>query len=158
MAVGLGLLIAVAVIAASLAVPLTRRLISEYVVPQLKTGWESMQQIGRNPGRLALLFGGSATITLLYMAAMAASLEAFGSDASLPLVGLLFLTGSAVANAAPTPGGLGAAEAALIAAFSLIEEAAVVIPAVFLFRFVTFWLPILPGWLALTYLRNSDQI
>ena len=157
-AVGLGLAIAVAVIATSLAVPLTRGLVVEHVIPQLKTGWESMQQIGRNPGRLALLFGGSATITLAYLAAMAASLAAFGSDASLPLVGLLYLTGSAVANAAPTPGGLGAAEAALIAAFSLIEEAAIVIPAVFLFRFVTFWLPILPGWLALTYLRNSDQI
>lgn len=157
-AVGLGLAIAVAVIATSLAVPLTRSLVVEHVIPQLKTGWESMQQIGRSPGRLALLFGGSATITLAYLAAMAASLEAFGSDSSLPLVGLLYLTGSAVANAAPTPGGLGAAEAALIAAFSLVEEAAIVIPAVFLFRFVTFWLPILPGWLALTYLRNSDQI
>ncbi len=47
---------------------------------------------------------------------VAASLAAFGSTASLPIVGLLFLTGSVVANAAPTPGGLGAAEAALIAA------------------------------------------
>jgi uncharacterized membrane protein YbhN (UPF0104 family) len=33
-----------------------------------------------------------------------------------------------------------------------------VIPAVFLYRFVTFWLPILPGWLALSYLRQSNQL
>jgi undecaprenyl-diphosphatase len=157
-AVAVGLTIAVAIILTSLAVPFTRGLVIEHVVPQLRAGWDSMQQIGRSPGRLTLLFGGSATITLAYMAAMAVSLEAFGSDAPLPVVGLLYLTGSAVASAAPTPGGLGATEAALVAAFSLAEEAAIVIPAVFLFRFVTFWLPILPGWLALSYLRNSDQI
>lgn len=154
--VGLG--VAVVIILISLAAPFTRGLIVERIVPQLSTGWESMRQVGRSPGRLALLFGGSAAITLAYLAAMVASLEAFGSTASLPVVGLLYLTGSAVANAAPTPGGLGAAEAALIAAFSLVEAAAIVIPAVFLFRFVTFWLPILPGWLALTYLRRTDQI
>ncbi|MDH3682436.1 MAG: lysylphosphatidylglycerol synthase domain-containing protein [Acidimicrobiia bacterium] len=157
-AVAVGLAAAVTIIVASMAVPFTRSLVVENVLPQLMMGWQSMQQIGRSPGRLALLFGGSATITLAYLAAMAASLEAFGSTASLPLLGLLYLTGSAVANAAPTPGGLGAAEAALVAAFSLVEKAAIVIPAVFLFRFVTFWLPILPGWFALTYLRKSDQI
>ena len=89
---------------------------------------------------------------------MIASLQAFGSTASLPLVALLFLTGSAVANAAPTPGGLGAAEAALIAALSTVEETSIVVPAVFLYRLVTFWLPILPGWVALTYLRRSDNL
>lgn len=157
-AVAIGLGAAIAVIAASLSVRFTRKLVVERVVPQLRTGWESMQQISKSPGRIALLFGGSAAITLAYLAAMAASLEAFGSTASLPIVGLFYLTGSVVANAAPTPGGLGAAEAALVAAFSLVEEAAIVIPAVFLFRLVTFWLPILPGWLALTYLRSSDRI
>ena len=55
-------------------------------------------------------------------------------------------------------GALGAAEAALIAAFSTVEETAIVIPAVFLYRLVTFWLPILPGWAALTFLRQTDRI
>jgi len=32
------------------------------------------------------------------------------------------------------------------------------VPAVFLFRLVTFWLPILPGWLAFTWLQRSDRI
>lgn len=150
--------IVVATIAVSVGVPFTRRLVVEHIVPQLRAGTESMRQIGRSRGRLALLFGGSAVITLAYLGAMVASLEAFGSTASFPVVALLFLTGSAVANAAPTPGGLGATEAALIAAFSLVEEPVVVIPAVFLYRFVTFWLPILPGWLALSYLRQADQL
>jgi len=32
------------------------------------------------------------------------------------------------------------------------------VPAVFLFRLVTFWLPILPGWIALNHLRGEDFV
>jgi undecaprenyl-diphosphatase len=32
------------------------------------------------------------------------------------------------------------------------------VPAVFLFRLATFWLPILPGWLAFTWLQRTDRI
>ncbi|MGI9603403.1 MAG: lysylphosphatidylglycerol synthase domain-containing protein, partial [Acidimicrobiales bacterium] len=149
-------IVTVVVLAVSTALPVSRRLLASHVLPQLRAGWVSIRTIGRNPARLTLLFGGSAAITLAYLGAMVASLEAFGSTASFPVVGLLFLTGSAVANAAPTPGGLGATEAALVAALGLVEESAIVIPAVFLYRFVTFWLPILPGWAAMTYLRRTD--
>lgn len=142
----------------SIGLPFIRHLFVSSVLPQLESGWAAIRAIGRSPGRLAMLFGGSMAITLGYLGAMVASMEAFGSTASLPLVGLLFLTGSAVANVAPTPGGLGAAEAALIAALSTIEDATIVIPAVFLFRFVTFWLPILPGWAALTYLTRTERL
>lgn len=155
---GIAAAIAVSVLAVSIALPFIRRLLIAHVIPQLKAGWESIRTISHSPSRMAMLFGGSAVITMAYLLAMAASLKAFGSTASFPLVGLLFLTGSVVANAAPTPGGLGAAEAALIAALSTIEEANIVIPAVFLYRLVTFWLPILPGWIALTYLRQTDQL
>ena len=147
-----------AVIGASLALRQTRQLVKTHLLPQLRSGWLSIQEISHSVVRLVLLFGGSAVITLAYLGAMVASLKAFDSTASLPIVALLFLTGSALANAAPTPGGLGAAEAALIAALSTVEDAAIVIPAVFLFRLVTFWLPILPGWVALAYLRQTDNL
>jgi len=156
--IGVALVVLASVIAVSVALPFTRRLLVAHVIPQLRAGWTSILTIGQSPARLILLFGGSATITLAYLGAMFASLEAFGSTSSLPIIAVLFLTASAVANAAPTPGGLGAVEAALIAAFSTIESPEIVIPAVFLYRIVTFWLPILPGWLALTYLRRTDQI
>lgn len=154
-AVLVGLLCAIVL---SVAIPITRGPIIEHVWPQIQAGWEALRSIAHSPGRLVLLFGGSAAISLAYLGAMTASLKAFDSTVSFPLIGLLFLTGSAVANAAPTPGGVGAAEAALIAAFSTVEQADVVIPAVFLYRLVTFWLPILPGWAALAYLRHTDNI
>jgi uncharacterized membrane protein YbhN (UPF0104 family) len=156
--VGLAAAILAMVITVAIGLPGTRRGMVKHVIPQLRTGLLSLNAIARSPTRLILLFGGSASITLAYLLAMIASLKAFGSDASLPLVALLFLAGSAVATAAPTPGGLGAAEAALIAALSTVEDASIVVPAVFLYRLVTFWLPILPGWLALTMLRRTDHL
>ena len=34
----------------------------------------------------------------------------------------------------------------------------VAVPAVFLFRLATFWLPILPGWLSFHWLQRHDYI
>jgi uncharacterized membrane protein YbhN (UPF0104 family) len=34
----------------------------------------------------------------------------------------------------------------------------IAVPAVFLYRLVTVWLPILPGWAALSWLRRSDFV
>lgn len=73
-------------------------------------------------------------------------------------MGVIPILVSALASAAPTPGGIGAVEAALLAAFSTVEEPAAVIQAVLLYRLVMFWLLILPGWAALTYLRHTDTI
>jgi len=65
----------------------------------------------------------------------------------------------AVAVAAPTPGGLGATEAALLAGLSVLGlPNEVGLPSVFLFRLATFWLPILPGWLALRALQRREAI
>jgi len=71
----------------------------------------------------------------------------------------VYLAGSAVAQAAPTPGGLGAMEAALVAGLRAAGMAAgIALPAVFMFRFATFWLPILPGWGCFTYLRRAELV
>ena len=56
-------------------------------------------------------------------------------------------------------GGLGALEAAVIAglvAAGMPNDIAV--PSVFLFRLGTFWLPILPGWGAFTYMQREDYL
>ena len=45
-----------------------------------------------------------------------------------------------------------------MAALSTVEDPAIVVPAVFLYRLVTFWFPILPGWLAMTNLQRRDLL
>jgi undecaprenyl-diphosphatase len=87
------------------------------------------------------------------------SVQAFGGGLSFAQVGFAYLAGSAIAVAAPTPGGLGATEAALLAGLSVLGlPNEVGLPSVFLFRLATFWLPILPGWLALRALQRSEAI
>jgi uncharacterized membrane protein YbhN (UPF0104 family) len=52
-----------------------------------------------------------------------------------------------------------AVEAALIGGLVLVgEPVAIAIPAVFVFRLVTFWLPVPPGWLAYRRLGAAGRI
>jgi undecaprenyl-diphosphatase len=55
---------------------------------------------------------------------------------------------AAIAAAAPSPGGLGAIEAALIAGLIGVGmQAGPAVSAVLLYRLATYWLPVAPGWL-----------
>jgi glycosyltransferase 2 family protein len=152
--------LAVLVLAAIMfAVPTVRRLITQRLLPLLRRSIGGVAHALRSPGKLALLLGGSALITLSYIACMYLSTRAFGGHLSLATVGAVFLLGSAVAAAAPTPGGLGALEAALIAGLVAAGmDHTIAVPAVFLYRLATFWLPILPGWAAFTWLRRAEYV
>jgi uncharacterized membrane protein YbhN (UPF0104 family) len=59
----------------------------------------------------------------------------------------------------PTPGGLGAVEAALSAALTAAGlPGATAVSAVLLFRTLTFWLPVPAGWGAFNYLERHQYI
>jgi undecaprenyl-diphosphatase len=50
-------------------------------------------------------------------------------------------------------------EAALIAGLVAAGMSnTVAVPAVFLYRLCTFWVPILPGWACFTWLRRTEHI
>lgn len=135
--------------------PLGRR---RLVVPALRAGRE-LAGVLRRPGKAAQLLGGSAGVTLTYALALACCLAAFG--AHLPLVSTVavYLAGAAVASVSPTPGGLGAMEAALVAGLTAVgASTGPAVAAVLAFRLLTFWLPILPGWLAYRALRADGTI
>ncbi|HKO83675.1 MAG TPA: lysylphosphatidylglycerol synthase transmembrane domain-containing protein, partial [Actinomycetota bacterium] len=154
--VGLGILAVSGLVA---AVPAGRRLVYRHVVPSLERAFHGIRKLAVHPGKLALLFGGSALVTLSYALGLVYCVEAFGGGLPVAAIVAAYLVGAAIAQAAPTPGGIGAVEAALIAgltAAGVDKETAV--PAVFLFRLATFWLPILPGWLAFTWLQRTDRI
>lgn len=110
----------------------------------------------KHPKNIAQLFLGSAGITLSYTLAFYFSLQAFSSAVPFGIVFLVYLAGAALSSAAPTPGGLGALEAALViglaAADISLEQA---VAGVLVFRLLTFWLPILPGFIALRYINKT---
>lgn len=142
-----------------LIVPKLRRWLGSSLRPRLKEVLADLLELAREPKRLALIILGCATTTLGSALALWASIEAFGGDASFVTVTIVTMVGGTLASAAPTPGGVGAVEAALIgglAAFGL--SAAVAVPAVLLYRILTCWLPVFLGWPIMRYLTNREMV
>jgi len=118
-----------------------------------------LAEVVRQPVKALQLFGGSAATTGAYILCLAASLEAFGAHASLAKVAIVYLGGSALGAVSPTPGGLGVIEAAFIAGLTAVGIASgPAVAGVLGFRLLTFWLPILPGWLAFQRLRRRQVL
>lgn len=109
--------------------------------------------------RALQLFGGSGGVTVCYVLALYTSLLAFHVSVPVLQVTAVYLGAAAVASVAPTPGGLGAMEAALVAGLTAFgAPTAPAIAGVLGFRLVTFWLPTLPGWLVFRRLARHDAI
>jgi uncharacterized protein (TIRG00374 family) len=147
------------VIGVAVGVPRLRRLIVQFVKPQLGKIMANLRGLMHNPVRLLVMVVGSAILTLSYIGALWASIQAFGGGLPIAGIAVVFLAGASIAAAAPTPGGIGAVEAALIAGLtSLGLASAVAVPAVFMYRLATFWIPVLPGWLGFTALERRGDI
>lgn len=72
---------------------------------------------------------------------------------------MLYLVGSTVGAAVPTPGGVGGVEAALIAVLTGAGvDSATAAAAVVVFRLVTYWLPVIPGYICLRYSRKAELV
>ena len=136
-----------------------RRLARTKLLPALRSAAGSLQRAAASPVKMALLFGGSALVTLSYIAALIASIKAFSPGPGLVLVGAVYLTAAAVAAAAPTPGGLGAIETALLGGLIAVGmHAGPAFSAVLLYRLATYWLPVLPGWLSWRFLQRREYL
>jgi undecaprenyl-diphosphatase len=157
------LLVIIAVVLALLGIFLaTRRgrtLFRTHVVRWFKQSVSSIAMLARSPMKLAALFGGSAAVTLAYIGSLYAAAAAFHADVSVAQVGAVYLGSSIIAAAAPTPGGLGAMEAALVAGFTGVGvEPGIAVAIVLSYRLLTYWLPILPGWISFHLLEHKNMI
>jgi uncharacterized membrane protein YbhN (UPF0104 family) len=159
--VTIGLIAAgVAVVAAiGVAVPWSRALLTTRVLPATKRSLVNVGEIARQPSKMIELFGGSLVITMGYILALEVAVSAFGAGPAFTSIALVYLVGSVVSSVAPTPGGIGAVEATLIAGLTSAGMASTTaVAAVILFRLATFWIPLLPGWGALLVLQRSGDL
>ncbi|MFD7902472.1 MULTISPECIES: flippase-like domain-containing protein [unclassified Kitasatospora] len=118
-----------------------------------------MLDLMQTPSKLVTGFGGILLLTLSFTACLDASVQAFGGSVSFSAVAVVFLTANAAGSAIPTPGGIGPVEVALIGALTVADVSpAVATPAVFLYRALTFWLPVLPGWIAYNVLQRKHAL
>ncbi|MBV8967424.1 MAG: flippase-like domain-containing protein [Mycobacteriaceae bacterium] len=151
--------LAFGLVGAFLVVPVLRRWLATAVRPRLKEVVADLAKLAREPKRLAMIVLGCATTTLGSALALWASVEAFGGGTTFVAVTIVTMVGGTLASSAPTPGGVGAVEAALIgglAAFGV--PAAVGVPSVLLYRVLTCWLPVFVGWQVMRWLTEKDMI
>jgi glycosyltransferase 2 family protein len=133
--------------------------LQSHILPALKQAWAELAQAVRRPKQALLLFGGALGITSAYAATFGLCLIAFHVRISPAQAAVVYLGGAVVSAAAPTPGGLGAMEAALVAGLTHIGVAdGKAVASVLTFRLLTYWLPILPGYLSLHNLRRAKLL
>lgn len=147
------------------AVPALRHYVTKRLRPFFSGIIPRLLDVLQNPMKLATGLGGSVLLSLLYIFALWASVQASnttGQHISFAAVAVVFLTGQAAGSIVPTPGGVGGVEAALIALLTTPAltglPVGVATTAVLLFRLLTFWLPVLPGWAAYTYMTKHGEL
>ncbi|NUR82686.1 MAG: flippase-like domain-containing protein [Nonomuraea sp.] len=142
-----------------LGVPPLRRLITGRMRRLFSNVLPRLLDVLQSPRKMLEGSVGTLMITLAFVACLDACLHAFGSDLSFTAVAVVYLTANAIGSAAPTPGGLGAVEASLTLGLTVAGvPAELATSAVLLYRLLTFWLPVLPGWAAFTYLQRHEAL
>jgi uncharacterized membrane protein YbhN (UPF0104 family) len=142
-----------------LITPRGRKLFKEKVLPFLKGVRTSLADVGRSPVRLLSMFGGGFGRALTDFVALVIALAAFGPVPAIGPLGAAYIGASVVASASPTPGGVGAVEAALIAGLTSIGvPVAQATPAVLIYRLITYWLVMLPGWISLKMMEKRGEV
>ncbi|MEV0385948.1 lysylphosphatidylglycerol synthase transmembrane domain-containing protein [Nonomuraea sp. NPDC050643] len=153
-------LLAVAVlVVALLGVPPLRRLLTSRLHKLFSNVLPRLLDVLQSPRKMVEASVGTLMITIMFVLCLHACVAAFGGSLSFTAVAVVFLTANAIGSAAPTPGGLGAVELALVGGLVLAgvpKELAT--SAVLLYRLLTFWLPVLPGWASFTYLQRHEDL
>jgi glycosyltransferase 2 family protein len=150
--------VAVAILAL-IAVPYVRNQIARRVGPLVKEVVPRLVTVAQRPMKLLEGIGGIVILNLAYVGVLFACVEAFGGSLSVAVVAVVYLAGATIGQAAPTPGGLGAVEAALAAGLTAAGlDAGLAVSSVLLYRLVTFWLPTVPGYWAFNYLTKKNAL
>jgi len=136
---------AIVIVGIFIAIPAIRRRIHGFMRDVVR----GFRRISLWPQLPALIFG---SLALTFVSTLALIFSAYAVHGSINFVDAftLYVTSSLVSNFAPTPGGIGATEAFLALGLTSVGMDLPTAAAVTLiFRFVSFWVPIVPGFLAL---------
>ncbi|CAM5420577.1 lysylphosphatidylglycerol synthase domain-containing protein [Streptomyces atroolivaceus] len=158
-----GLLTVAVLVLVVTAIPFLRKFVVTRVRSLFAGVVPRMLDVVQRPQKLVTGIGGMLLLTGLFVMCLDASIRAFSGpgvpELSYASIAVVFLAGNALGSAAPTPGGMGAVEGALtlgLIAVGLPSEAAV--PSVLLYRVMTLWLPVLPGWICFNQLTRKGEL
>jgi len=155
------LVVGAAVLLASvlLAVAPARRLLVRRLGPVVAGTAPRLLEALRQPGRVLMGLSGALLLNLAYGAVLFAAVHAYGASINPATAGFVFLAAGVLGNAAPTPGGIGAVEAATAAGLTAVGVSGpTAVQAALLFRAVTFWIPVAIGWFAMAWAQRRDVL
>lgn len=159
----MGIVIAIAAglvtILALLAVPAVRRPVTKRVRPMLKEVVPRLVTVAQRPAKLLEGIGGMLLLNLAFIGVFWASIRAFDGELPIAVIAVVYLAGATLGQAAPTPGGIGAVEAALAAGLTAAGlDGGIAVSSVLLFRLITFWAPTIPGYWSFTMLQRKGAL
>ncbi len=156
----IGVVAVIIVLALLLLLGPVRTTIYERVRPILAEVGPRLITVAQRPWKIAEGMGGILLLNTAFALCMIACCEAFGAgSANYPAIALVYLAGSTLGQAAPTPGGLGAVEAAYVAGLTAAGlDPGVAVSATLLFRLLTFWLPTIPGYWSISWLQRKQAL
>ena len=125
----------------------------------VKAAWKSLASMIKNPFRLLGGLTASMGITICSISTFALVTQAVGLGLDLSVIILAFTAGVAAIAISPTPNGLGATEIAMTFVLTnsgVSQEQA--LSAVLLFRIISFWMPLIPGYIAFRYISAKNYV
>lgn len=158
-----GLLTVAVLVLVVTAIPFLRKFLVTRVRSLFAGVVPRMLDVLQRPMKLVTGIGGMLLLTGLFVMCLDASVRAFDNGnhgLSYASVAVIFLAGNALGSAAPTPGGVGAVETALTVGLVVTGgvPSEVAVPAVLLYRTLTLWLPVLPGWICFNHLTRKGAL
>ncbi len=158
---GIGLVVLIVVIVLGVLVAIVARVpkLRRMVVPQMRKVWATITRLAKSPGRTLTIIASGLLGGVLYALCLGCCLRAYGGHLSLAMLIVINSSASTVANLAPVPGGMGVAEAGLVAGLTAAGiDSSTAVAAVLTHRLITFWLPPTFGWLAIRDLSHRKYI
>jgi uncharacterized membrane protein YbhN (UPF0104 family)/tRNA A-37 threonylcarbamoyl transferase component Bud32 len=147
------------------AIPVLRRFVMNRLRPFFAGVIPRMLDVAQNPAKLATGLGGTILLSLFNITALWASVKAVSPAGSVTVTfataAVVFLTGQAAGSIVPTPGGVGGVELALAGLLTTLNSGlagTTATAAVLLFRMLTFWLPVLPGWVFFNRMQKRGEL
>lgn len=146
-------------VAIVMAIKPLRKLIVRRFLPIIRSFGHDLTAVLTQPKELLWCAAGSVLQNVGLGLAFWSALLAFGYANNPIETTFVFLLANTLGSAVPTPGGLGAIEAALALAFSGIGvPSAIAVSATLVFRIMTYWLRIPLGAAAMQWLNKHDLI
>ncbi len=155
----IAVILVVILVLSAFAVPKLRRYVFGRVRPLMREVIPRMVTVSQRPMKLVEGIGGNLLLNFAYITVLLACVRAFDGDVNVAAVAVVYLAGATIGQAAPTPGGLGAVEAALAAGLTAAGlPGGIAVSSVLLYRLITFWIPTVPGYWAFTWLTKKGYL